>query len=259
MKITVLGCGGSHGVPMIGNRWGDCDPGDPRNRRRRPSVFVEWGDARILIDTSPDLRAQLLDSDIGRVDAVLFTHAHADHTNGIDDLRAIHRATRAQIDVFAEPDVLRAIEGRFPYLFDRGGASAHAFYPPVLRPREVCGRFAVDGHAVAPFAQQHGFGTRSTGYRMGPFAYSTDVVELDEAAFETLAGIELWIVDCLRVGPEHPTHAHLDRTLAWIDRVRPRRAVLTHMNHQTDYAHLAGLLPDGVEPAYDGLVLEIDE
>ena len=258
MKITVLGCGGSHGVPLIGNRWGNCNQHNPKNRRRRPSVFVEWDERYILIDTSPDLRAQLLDSNIERVDTVLFTHAHADHTHGIDDLRAVYRVTGAQIDAFAEPDVLREIIGRFRYLFD-GVAASHALYPPVLRPHEISGPFEVDRHTIIPFAQQHGENTWSTGFRLGPFAYSTDAVELDDDAFEALDGVEVWIVDCLRAAPAHPTHAHLDKTLAWIERVRPRHAVLTHMNHQTDYDQIAALLPGGVEPAYDGQVLEIAE
>lgn len=255
MRVTVLGCGGSHGVPLIGNRWGACDPDNPKNRRRRPSVFVEWNGVNILIDASPDLRAQLLDAGIERVDAVLFTHGHADHVHGIDDLRSVWRLNRTSIDAHAEPATLRAIVHRFGYLFD-GAADEDAMYPPFLTPHAVDGPFAIRGCEAVPFAQEHG-DIASTGFRLGRFAYSTDVTGLDEAALATLAGIDLWIVDCLRVEP-HPTHAHLDLTLEWIARVQPRHAILTHMNHQADYDDLAARLPAGIEPAYDGMVVELE-
>lgn len=256
MRVTVLGCGGSNGVPSVGNSWGACNPDNPRNRRQRPSIFVEWGEVNILVDTSPDLRAQCLSAEIRRVDAVLYTHNHADHVHGIDDLRPISRRMDKQIDAFGEPAVIESIMARFRYLFD-GGESENGLYRPIYRPHGVTGPFDVaSGHRVAPFPQDHGI-CASTGYRMGPVAYSTDVVELPEAAFEVLAGVELWIVDCLRVGSPHPTHAHFEKTLDWIERVNPARAVLTHMNHQTDYDAIAALCPPGVEPAYDGMVLEV--
>ncbi len=257
MKVTILGCGSSNGVPAIGGNWGACDPSNPRNRRSRPSVFIEWNGCNILVDTSPDLRGQLLDAAIDRIDAVLFTHVHADHIHGIDDLRAVYRLTRRIIDTYGEPDVIEAIVRRFSYLF-QGEVPDDALYRPVLAAHAFEGRFALAGGEVAPYPQDHGI-CASTGFRLGRFAYSTDVVELGEAAFEALAGIDVWVVDCLRAEPAHPTHAHLERTLGWIDRVRPGRAVLTHMNHQTDYKEFAALLPQGVEPAYDGMVLEIPE
>jgi len=255
MKITVLGCGASHGVPLVGGNWGACDPANPKNRRRRPSVFVEWDGVNILVDTSPDLREQLLDASIERIDAVLYTHVHADHVHGIDDLRAICRRTDKTVGAYGEAAVMEAITRRFSYLFQELG-EGNALYQPILTARPFDAPFDVDGRTIVPYPQDHGI-CPSTGFRFGPFAYSTDVVELDDRAFDALAGIELWIVDCLRLGPEHPTHAHLEKVLGWIERVRPARAVLTHMNHQTDYNEIAAVLPPGVEPAYDGMILEL--
>ncbi len=256
MKITVLGCGGSHGVPLVGNRWGACDPDNPRNRRRRPSVFVESDGVNILIDTGPDLRAQLLDAEIDRIDAVLYTHAHADHTHGIDDIRSIARTGNRRIPAYAEPDVMKSVQDKFSYIFN-GSDVLDSLYPATLEAHTFDGPFEVEGCRVVPFDQDHGI-CRSTGFRIGPFAYSTDVVDLDESAFEVLDGVEIWIVDCLRERP-HPTHAHLEKTLSWIERVGPRRAIMTHMNHQTDYETFAAKLPDGVEPGFDGMVIEIED
>ena len=255
LKITVLGCGGSNGVPLAGNRWGDCDPNNSRNRRRRPSVFVEADGVNILIDTSPDLRAQLLDAEVDRIDAVLYTHAHADHTHGIDDVRPIARLANRCIPAYAEPNVMTQVQDRFPYIF-RNSDTLPTLYPAIMEARTFDGPFEIGGCTVVPFDQDHGI-CSSTGFRFGPFAYSTDVVNLGEDAFETLDGVEIWIVDCLRERP-HPTHAHLEKTLSWIERVGTRRAILTHMNHQTDYEALAAKLPDGVEPGFDGMVIRID-
>jgi phosphoribosyl 1,2-cyclic phosphate phosphodiesterase len=256
MRITVLGCGPSTGIPAIGPNWGRCDPSDPRNRRRRVSVLVEAGSRLILIDTSPDLREQLIDAGVNRLDAVLMTHAHADHLHGIDDLRQINRLTRRPIPLYADARTLADIRSRFGYLLQEVGPESQ-FYKPILEAHEITGRFAIDGIAVAPFAQAHGF-RPTLGFRIGPMAYSTDVAELDEAAFAALAGIELWIVDCLRREP-HPTHSHLAQTLAWIARVRPRRAVLTHMDQSLDYRELSRELPSGVEPGQDGLVIDVGD
>lgn len=206
MKVTVLGCGSSQGVPTIGGRWGDCDPRNPRNRRRRPSIFVEWDGVNILVDTAPDLRDQALDAGIDRVDAVLFTHAHADHVHGIDDLRGIARETGRDIEVYAEPAVLDEIVGRFPYLF-HGAGGPDRNYPPILRPHAIDGPFEARGRPVVPFDQDHGI-CRSTGYRFGDFAYSTDVVRIPGESLDLLAGVDTWIVDCLRLERAHPTHAH---------------------------------------------------
>lgn len=254
MRIRILGCGGSGGVPLVGGDWGRCDPAEPRNRRRRVSILLEHGDSTILIDTSPDMREQLLAAGTRRLDAVLFTHPHADHLHGIDDLRGINRTMRQAIPVFGDAATLAAIERRFGYVFApiEPGAS---FYKPTLIPNLIDGPFEVAGLHVEPFAQDHGF-SKTLGFRIAGMAYSTDVVELDEAAFSVIAGVELWIVDCLRYDP-HPTHSHLAKTLAWIERVKPRRAVLTHMDVVLDYATLRRELPPGVEPGYDGLTIEI--
>jgi phosphoribosyl 1,2-cyclic phosphate phosphodiesterase len=256
MRVTVLGCGASTGVPTIGPNWGRCDPADPRNRRRRVSALVEVGDVVILIDTSPDLREQLIDARVSRLNAVVVTHAHADHLHGIDDLRSINRLMESPIPLYADGKTLAEIGSRFGYVFDPVTESGR-YYKPTLVPHEIVGPFEIQGIPIVPFAQDHGFST-TLGLRLGGFAYSTDVTELDEAAFATIEGIELWIVDCLRREP-HPTHSHLAKTLSWIARVRPRRAVLTHMDQSLDYRELSTELPCSVEPGQDGLVLQIPD
>ena len=254
MKVTILGCGPSTGVPVIGGNWGRCDPADPRNRRRRVSVLVEIGGVVILIDTSPDLREQLLDAGITRIDAVVLTHAHADHLHGIDDLRSVNRLMRSAIPLYADARTLAEIRSRFGYVF-KPVEEPGRFYKPTLLPHEIVGPFEIHGIRILPFVQDHGFST-TLGLRIGGFAYSTDVTELDDDAFAALDGLDLWLVDCLRREP-HPTHSHLVRTLAWIARVRPRRAVLTHMDQSLDYRELSAELPSGVEPGHDGLVIEL--
>jgi len=214
MKVTVLGCGGSGGVPLITGDWGHCNPNNPRNRRRRVSVLVEQGDTTVLIDTSPDLRAQFLDAGVTRLDAVLYTHEHADHCHGIDELRAFgHAGRHVPIPAYGAAETLALLQQRFGYIFKQpeGGSGS---------------------------------------------LYSTDVVGLDDAAFAVLADLDLWIVDCLRYEP-HPTHAHFDLALSWIVRAKPKRAILTHLNHMIDYDDLASRCPQGVEPGYDGLSVEI--
>jgi phosphoribosyl 1,2-cyclic phosphate phosphodiesterase len=256
MKITMLGCGPSTGIPTIGPDWGACDPGDPRNRRRRASILIECRGKTVLIDTSPDMREQLLDAGIGRLDAVIMTHAHADHLHGIDDLRSINRAMQRPIPLYADDKTLKEIEHRFGYALapiEPGGF----FYKPTVTPHPIDGPLTVEGLPVVPFTQDHGYST-TLGFRIGALGYSTDVTELDDAAFAALAGIELWIVDCLRYDP-HPTHSHLAKTLAWIERVNPKRAVLTHMDRPLDYRELAAKLPPGVEPGQDGLVFELPD
>lgn len=252
MRVTVLGCGGSFGVPTVGNDWGSCDPAEPRNRRRRPSILVEDAGTRILVDTGPDLRQQLLDAEVDRIDAVLYTHGHADHVHGLDDLRVLaHRAGRP-LPAYGDPGTLAEIERRFDYAMasvemDRG------IYGPYLTPHPIEGPFRVGSIDVIPFRQSHGQ-VDTLGFRFGRFGYSTDVVALDEAAFAVLDGVEVWIVDATRERP-HVSHAHVALALEWIERVRPQRAYLTHMNQTLDYATLKAKLPPHVEPAYDGLVI----
>jgi phosphoribosyl 1,2-cyclic phosphate phosphodiesterase len=258
MKVTMLGCGGSAGVPVVGAGWGDCDPAEPRNRRRRASVAIESGGRILLIDLSPDLRVQLLDAGIDRIDAVLLTHPHADHLHGIDDLRPINRLMNKAIPLYADAATLAELRRRFGYaLSEDSSAEPEGFYRPSLVPHEIGGPFTAAGFPVVPFAQDHGFST-TLGFRIGAFGYSTDVTELDDNAFKILAGIEFWIVDCLRRQP-HTTHSHLAQTLEWIARLRPRRAAFTHMDQGLDYRVLAAELPPGVEPGYDGLTVELPD
>lgn len=248
MKVTVLGCGTSGGVPRIGNIWGRCDPKNPRNRRRRVSILVENGPVKILVDTSPDLREQCLDADVRHLDAVLYTHDHADHTHGIDDLRGIVHSMGRLVPVYGNRATLDILVKRFDYVF-----MSQAGYPAIAEAHEITGPFTVGDIKVEPFEQIHGPMT-SLGFRFGPVAYSTDLNELPRAARETLRGVDTWIVDALRYEP-HPTHPHLDLTLEWIADIKPRRAILTHMTWDMDYEELKKKLPAGVEPAYDGLTI----
>jgi phosphoribosyl 1,2-cyclic phosphate phosphodiesterase len=255
MQVRILGCGGSGGVPLIGNDWGACDAQNPKNRRRRASILVQDGETTLLVDTSPDLREQLLSAGVNRLDAVLYTHAHADHIHGIDDLRPVNRWMRAWIPIYADPETLGAIEARFGYVFEKV-PEEYGYFKPCLTSNIIKGPFKIGNIDVLPFEQDHGFGRTTLGFRFGDIAYSTDVVAFPETAFESLRGVRVWIVDCLR-NKAHPTHAHLEQTLAWIERVKPERAVLTHMDQGLDYETLRRRLPKGVEPAYDGLVLEV--
>lgn len=256
MKVTLLGCGPSWGVPAIGPNWGECDPSDPRNRRRRSSLLVESCGQVLLIDTAPDLREQLLDAGAARIDAVLLTHAHADHLHGIDDLRMVNHLNENTIPLYANAETLTAVRHRFAYVLDPA-VPGRPLYKPSLGPREITGAFVAAGMPVVPFEQDHGR-SKTLGYRIGPLAYSTDVTDLDERAFAALDGVELWIVDCQRRQP-HPTHSHVAKTLGWIARVGPARAVLTHMDQSLDYCSLAAELPPGVEPGYDGLTIELPD
>jgi len=258
MRLTLLGSGGSSGVPVIGNQWGQCDPADPRNRRTRPSLLVEDQGTTLLVDTGPDLRQQLLAADVRRIDAVFYSHAHADHSHGIDELREVNRLMGRAIDLYGDAATVADLSQRFAYCFEPLPPEA-PIYRPVLVAHTLEAPpqpLTVGGIEVRPFVQDHGL-SLSMGYRFGRAAYSTDVKRLDEAAFATLEGVEVWVVDCVRVEPEHAVHAHLALTLSWIERVRPRLAVLTHMNHTMDYQELCRLLPPGVVPGYDGLRLEL--
>ena len=262
MKVTLLGTGGSAGVPMIGGAdgrgdWGDCDPGEPRNRRTRSSIVVEGADGqRLLVDTSPDMREQLLKCEIPRVDAVLFTHAHADHITGIDDVRILNRIVGRPLSAFTTMATLTDLIQRFGYAF-RPWEPPH-FYRPVLEGRPVShgDLFEAAGLPVQVFTQSHGR-VDTLGLRIGAFAYSTDVVALNDAAFSILEGVDTWVVGCfLRRGP-HWTHADLKTVLEWVERLRPRRTVLTHMGTDMDWAWMRENLPAGVEAGYDGMVLAV--
>ena len=258
MKVTILGCGASGGVPRIGGKdgagdWDNCDPTEPKNRRLRASILVEQGDTRVLVDTSPDMRQQCLTHGIDRLNAVLLTHDHADHTHGFDDLRGIFQKTRNPIDVFASPETLKSLASRFDYAF---APEPNSGYKPFVVINEIDGDFDLGAIPIRAFVQDHGQIT-SLGFRFGDIAYSTDLVSLPEESYEVLKGVDTWIVDSLKY-ELHRTHANVDRALEMIERVKPRRAVLTHMTSQLDYRTLASELPAGVEPAFDGMVLEVE-
>lgn len=262
LRVTILGCGGSAGVPQIGGTdgrgdWGACDPAEPRNRRTRSSIVIESETGeRLLVDTSPDMRAQLLACGVPRVDAILFTHAHADHVLGIDDVRILNRLVNRPLDAFATPRTLAELDKRFDYAFQPWNQPY--FFRPVLTPHaiEPGQTVATAGMLVQLFEQDHGF-MPTLGLRVGGFGYSTDVAVLDDKAFAALAGIDTWIVDCFQRQP-HKTHANLQQVLEWTDRLRPRRVVLTHMGHDIDWAWLRQRLPSHMEPAHDGMVLDIN-
>ncbi len=261
MKVTLLGTGGSAGVPLIGGRdgsgdWGDCDPTEPRNRRTRSSIVIESENQRLLVDTSPDMRTQLLDCRVPGVDAILFTHAHADHITGLDDVRVLNRIANRPLAAFATAATLEEIVQRFGYAF-RPWEPPH-FYRPVLeaKPVEPGDTIETAGLSVRLFSQNHGR-VETLGLRIGPFAYCTDVVALDDAAFEVLAGVDTWVVDCF-LREKHWTHANLEIVQTWVDRLKPRRTVLTHMGVEMDWGWMQANLPSGIEPGYDGMILEFD-
>lgn len=263
LTATILGCGSSGGVPRLsddGGHWGKCDPADPRNRRRRCSLLLRRvepdGETRVLIDTGPDLRDQLLGAGVGSLDAVVYTHAHADHVHGIDDLRQIVFNTRKRLPVWADGATGDALISRFGYAFVQPAGSS---YPPILDLNTIAGPLTVDGAGGAitldPFEVAHG-SIDALGFRIDGLAYLPDVSEIPDATWPHLAGLDCWILDALRRTP-HPSHAHLDRALDWITRAAPRRAVLTNMHVDLDYATVAAETPDHVSPAHDGLVIEI--
>jgi phosphoribosyl 1,2-cyclic phosphate phosphodiesterase len=258
LRFTILGCGSSGGVPRLGGLWGECDPSNPRNTRRRCSMLIEResgdGITRVLIDSSPDLRAQLLDAGIATLDAVVYTHSHADHVHGIDDLRMIVFNMRKRLPVWADGDTQNALYSRFGYAFVQPEDSP---YPPILDMHTIDGAFTIGGAGgeitLTPFQVRHG-AIDALGFRIGDLAYLPDVVEIPEEVWPTLAGLDCWVLDALRRTP-HPTHAHLDLALEWITRAAPRRAVLTNMHIDMDYATVAAETPAHVTPAFDGMVI----
>lgn len=261
LRFTILGCGSSGGVPRIGNNWGDCDPANPKNRRRRCSMLVERigeaGKTSVLIDTSPDMREQLLDAGVVGLDAVVYTHAHADHTNGIDDLRQVVLNMRARLPVWADGATQDALLSRFGYAFVQPAGSP---YPPILDLHTIAGPFGIDGAGgridITPFPVDHG-STDALGFRIAGLAYLPDAVLIPDETWAALESLDYWIVDALRRKP-HPTHAHLDLTLEWIARARPRRAVITNMHLDLDYETLLAELPSHIRPAFDGMVISLD-
>lgn len=261
LRFTILGCGSSGGVPRLGGDWGACDPANPRNRRRRCSLLVEredgTGTTRVLIDTSPDMRDQLLEAGVGTLDGVVYTHSHADHMHGIDDLRQIVFNIRGRLPVWADGPTQESLLARFGYAFIQPPGSP---YPAILDLRQLDGPVTVDGAGGAirlePFRADHG-SIDALGFRIGPLAYLPDAVAIPPESWPHLAGLDCWVVDALRRKP-HPTHAHLAMTLDWIARAKPARAVLTNMHIDLDFAELEAELPAHIRPAHDGMVIAYD-
>jgi phosphoribosyl 1,2-cyclic phosphate phosphodiesterase len=262
VTFTILGCGSSAGVPRPALGWGACDPANPKNRRRRTSLLVERrngrGITRLLVDTSPDLREQLLSAEVDWLNAVLYTHEHADHTHGIDDLRAMFMHQRQKIDVYLDERTSQTMHARFGYCFATPPGSE---YPAIVTEhRLVPGQgLAIDGEggpiSVLPILQEHG-DISSLGFRFDGLAYSCDLSGLPEASVAALTGTEVWILDALRYRP-HPSHLSVDEALAWIDRIKPHRAILTNLHTDLDYEALKARLPPHVEPAFDGLAVTL--
>ncbi len=258
-RFTILGCGSSGGVPRLGGHWGACDPENPKNRRRRCSLLIEQvgpkGTTRVLIDASPDMREQLLDAGVGTLDAVVFTHSHADHVHGLDDLRMIVFNTRARLAVWADAATRADLFQRFGYAFIQPEGSN---YPPILDMYDLEGPISVTGAGgvidVTPFEVEHGT-IPALGVRSGDVAYLPDVSAIPATSWDALAGLDTWIVDALRIKP-HPSHSHLEQTLSWIEQAKPRRAVLTNMHIDLDHAQTEADTPGHVTPAHDGMVIE---
>lgn len=261
-RFTILGCGSSGGVPRLGGNWGDCDPANPRNHRRRCSMLVEreteGGITRVLIDTSPDLRSQLLDAGVGELDAVLYTHDHADHVHGLDDLRMIVFNMRKRVPVWATGATQNTLLSRFGYAFIQPDGSP---YPPILQIHTINGDVSIDGAGgqivFHPFEVNHG-SIDALGFRVGDLAYLPDVAMIPDETWPALEGLDCWVLDALRRDP-HPTHAHLARSLEWIDRMKPRRAILTNMHIDLDYQTVQDETPDHITPAFDGMVISYQE
>lgn len=260
-RLTILGCGSSGGVPRVGNDWGQCDPANRRNRRRRCAALVERRAhgkvTTVLVDTGPDVREQLLDARLEWLDGVLFTHDHADHSHGIDDLRALAYRMKRRVPVWFDAATRASIEERFRYCFETppGGS-----YPPILTANDIRppAHVAVSGPGgtieARPIVQEHGDG-ESLGFRIGNVAYSPDISGVPDGSLPLLEGLDVWIVDALRF-TAHPSHFTVKQALGWIERLKPKRAILTHLHVDLDYEALKRELPANVEPAYDGMVVE---
>ena len=254
MKVRILGCGTSSGVPRVGNDWGACDPDEPKNRRRRVSIIVEHQDTRILVDTGPDLREQLLDAGVSDITAAIWTHDHADHCHGIDDLRQLFHASGAPVNGYARGETLDTLLARFGYIFEGKGG-----YPPVATASRLPDELEVGSIRIRTVDQPHG-DVRSAGLRFEAggrsLVYATDFHHLTNEMLELYRDTDFWIVDALRRHP-HPSHGHLSQVLGWIEQVEPRRSILTHMDHSMDYTRLVAELPEGVEPGFDGMEVSL--
>jgi phosphoribosyl 1,2-cyclic phosphate phosphodiesterase len=264
MVATILGCGSSGGVPRVAQGWGKCDPAEPRNRRRRCSLLIEReseaGITRVLIDTSPDLREQLIDAGVKALDAVVFTHDHADHTHGIDDLRPLAITMRRRVPVYANRPTLDVLLARFGYCFETPPGSD---YPPILTYHLIDDNdvFEISGAGgtirLQPFPLLHG-NIVALGFRIGDFAYTPDVSAIPDSSLHHVEGLDCWVIDALRDSP-HPTHFSLSEALDWVARLRPKHAILTNLHTDLDYNRLLREVPAGVVPGHDGLRIEWPE
>ncbi len=260
LRYTILGCGSSGGVPRLGGDWGACDPKNPKNYRRRCSMLVERFDGdhatRVLIDASPDLRDQLLDAGVGHLDAVIFTHEHADHTHGIDDLRMVVINRREKLPVWADDKTTHSLQTRFGYAFEQPEGSD---YPPILDLNRIDGPVKITGKGgtivFEPFEVQHGR-IIALGFRIHGLAYLPDVSDMGPEAWEMVAGLDVWVLDALRYTP-HPSHLHVDKSLEWIARAAPKQAVLTNLHNDVDYATLERETPAHIRAAYNGMTIEL--
>ncbi len=257
--VTILGCGNSTGVPAIGGYWGDCDPSEPKNQRSRCSIHIQSsGGTSLIIDTGPDFRSQLNREKISHIDAVLYTHTHADHINGIDELRVIKfRNQMDKVPIYASRSSIDILRHRFFYLFDGGN---HEIYPGLLEPHiieeeDYSKQISIGDLSFIAFEQDHGT-CESLGYRFGDFAYSVDILKLDQPAIDALRGVKSWVVDCAAYKQEsNPVHANLDTIYALNDQIGAETVYLTSLSLQMDYQTLLDELPDGYIPCYDGMTL----
>jgi phosphoribosyl 1,2-cyclic phosphate phosphodiesterase len=263
LRFTITGCGSSPGVPRIVGDWGNCDPHNPKNRRTRAAAVVErisasGGVTRVAIDTGPDFRQQMLDANVAHLDAVVYTHAHADHIHGIDDLRGYFLAQRKRIDVYGDKTTLERIEDGFGYCFKSPPGSS---YPPIVEPHVIVHDvpFEISGEGgpitFEPLTQMHG-DIMSLGFRIGSLAYCSDVSAFPQETADRLHDLDVFIIDALQYR-EHPSHFSLGQALEWIERLKPVRAVLTHMHIPLDYETVQRETPKHVEPAFDGMVIEL--
>jgi phosphoribosyl 1,2-cyclic phosphate phosphodiesterase len=259
LRFHILGCGSSGGVPRIGGHWGDCDPANPKNRRRRCSMLVEretdQGVTRVLIDTSPDMRDQLIDAGVGALDGVIYTHSHADHVHGVDDLRMVVFNMRERVNVWADQTTCDALLDRFGYVFVQPEGSS---YPPILNLNLLNGPVRITGLGgeitFTPFEVEHGR-IDALGFRIKDLVYLPDVSAMNKAAWDVVSGANCWVLDALRRDP-HPTHSHLEQSLEWIEKSGVPNAVLTNMHIDLDYETVLAETPDHISPAYDGMIIE---
>ena len=257
-KVTVLGCGGAGGVPTVSRGWGACDPTNPKNRRLRASLLIESTTTRVLVDASPDLREQCLTHGIRELDAVVFTHAHADHIHGLDDLRENNRVLGGPLNIWADAATLKDVETRFGYAFEPLEPGATTIYKPWLVANLITPQaaFRIGDLTFEPFVQDHGV-METLGLRIGGFAYSTDLVRLPEASQPYVQNLDVWMIGALTDQPTHLTHVSVTEALEWVETFKPARAIITHMGAGLDYDAVLERCPPGVTPAYDGMAVKV--